>query len=57
MRSKLTIKSPKRRLRRHDVFLSDCQQILYIFFGVSIVDFEQVNADWTETLRHKLLIY
>ena len=57
MCSKLTIKSSKRRLRRHDVFLIDSQQILYIFFGASIVDFEQVNADWTETLRHKLPIY
>ena len=57
MCSKLTIKSPKRRLRRHDVFLIDCQQILYILSGVPIVDFEQVNAGWTETLRYKLPIY
>ena len=47
MCSKLAIKTPlPRQQRRSGVFLVNFEQISNIIFGVSIVDFEQVNPGW-----------
>ena len=45
--SKLTIKTPKRRQwRRFGVFIVNFEHISHLCSSVSIVNFEQVNADW-----------
>ena len=45
--SKLTIKTPKRCLRRLSVvYIVNFKHISYFFSIVSIVDFEQVNIRW-----------
>ena len=45
--SKLTIKTPKRHhWRRFGVFIVNFQHISHHCCSVSIVDFEQVIADW-----------
>ena len=45
--SKLTLKTPERRIS--GVFNVNFEQISHCF-GVSTVDFEQVNAGWDETV-------
>ena len=47
--SKLAIKTPERRQwRRSGVFMINFEQVS-LFFGVSIIDFEQINACWDTT--------
>ena len=43
--SNLTIKAPERRERRQSVFIVKSESFTHCY-GVSIVDFEQVNAGW-----------
>ena len=45
--SKLAIKTPERRQwHRSDVFIVNFEHVSYLYFSVSIVDFEQVNVSW-----------
>ena len=49
---KLTLDILKRHQCRHSgVFIDNFEHILCIFLGVSIVDFQQVNADWDMPLE------
>ena len=50
--SKLTIKTPKRlHWRRFGVFIVNFQHMPYLCSSVSIINFEQVNADWETPYR------
>ena len=46
IRSKLTIKPPKRRWRRFGGFIVNFENISHLCSSVSIANFEQVNAGW-----------
>ena len=47
IRSKLTIKTPKRRYwRRFGVFIVNLEHISHLCSSVSIANFEQVHAGW-----------
>ena len=49
MCSKLTIKKAERhQWRRSGVFIVNFEHITHLVHCVSIVNFEQVNADWVE---------
>ena len=50
--SVLTTKTPERRQQRHSSDLLLTLNILYTFFSITIVDFEQVNVNW-ESLKYR----
>ena len=50
--SKLTVKTPKQRHWRHfGVFIVDFEHISHLCSGVSIANFEQVNAGWDRNVE------
>ena len=56
--SKLTIKTPKRhQWRRFGVFIVIFEHISHLCSNVSIVNFEQVNANWVEERFIILIVY
>ena len=53
--SKLTIKIPERR--HSDPVIVSFKQISHIFYGISIVEFEQVKVDWASYYYYIIKFY